>query len=96
MYLDNYPCNQIIFEFDCLPLLQKLQKANVDRSLLGHLITQLQHRISAHGNVKVQYNPSKCIIPTHLLAKHACEIEDILVWSEEVPHYANLSNLDLS
>lgn len=78
--------SHIIVESDFPPLVQKLRTSSpVDNA--WHLINQLHQRIGEDGSIKVVYNPKKFNVPAHLLAQHACEVEDTITWLEEAPLY---------
>ena len=74
-------------ESDYLSLIQKIQTAEEDWSHIGHVIQRLKSLISNPKCISISHVNRKANIPTHLLVKFGCNLDEYLVWMEEAADF---------
>lgn len=66
-------------ESDCEYMVKRINGGQKDWSVLRHLVESIQEVINSSPNVKLEFISRKINVPTHLLAKFACDTLEIRI-----------------
>ncbi|XP_024195872.1 uncharacterized protein LOC112199038 [Rosa chinensis] len=77
----------VIFESDCLLLIQALANDEPDISTLGLLLGEVRDLLRNNLEFKVCYTPREANVVAHKLAKHACQALESQVWFVVAPEF---------
>ena len=73
-------------ELDCLEIVNRIRSKTEDLSDIGHIIHMIRQLSRYPCCLGVAHTKRMANLPTHTLAKHACNLETFGAWIEEGPN----------
>ena len=74
-----------LVESDCMAVVNQINRSTEDFSNIGHVVQWIKAEMKHPGCRGISHAKRDCNVPAHLLAKHACTLENTRVWLEEGP-----------
>lgn len=78
-------CIPMIIEFDSQEVVNLVSFKNGTRTGIFWVVVEVQERIRRLKQVKVQYTPRKCNSVAHSFAKIELELNDFVIWVDNIP-----------